>query len=74
MKRAPVPAVVIILAVVVAVALMGAVLALADGSSSPPECPAGLVCDGYPGPYPYPAPYPAPEYLPLAVMESYPAP
>ena len=39
MKRAPVPAVVIILAVVVAVALMGAVLALADGSSSPPECP-----------------------------------
>ena len=41
-----------------------------DGSSSPPECPPGLVCDGYPGPYP--APYPAPAYLPFVALESYP--
>ncbi len=53
-----------------------------DGSSSPPECPPGLVCEwptatapavtSEPYPPPYPAPYPAPDYLPLVAGESYP--
>ena len=79
MSRYPWPALLIVIATAVLLALFIWTLVFADnGRLSPPEwpTPSGVPTPpaviGYPGPDPYPAPYPAPAvYLPVQ-LESYP--